>query len=367
MSGISYEIFFLPVGTSKSGDAIIVRYGDRDSGKYKIMIVDGGTKESGKKIVKHVNDIFNTSTVDYVVNTHPDQDHASGLTEVLENLEVKELWIHRPWKYSEEIIKFIKNSEEYEIDGRVTIKSFEERLSGEYYKYAKQLECLAIEKGILIKEPYEGASIGEFKVLSPNKDWHLYDLIVKSNKTKEIKQSDMKSYLESITESIYAIFENFLIETLKDNGVTSSENESSVILYANFDNNGILLTGDAGNQALNKAYDYAYSKDIDIKENLSFIQIPHHGSRRNVGPSILNKIIGQKQKNDEKKLVAYVSVGEDDKNHPRRVVTNAFYRRGCVVYETKGSSLRHSYKMGSIDGWNKAKNIELYNKVEKYD
>jgi len=42
---MNYEIDFLPVGNGdKSGDAILIRWQDNE--KYKIMIVDGGTKES---------------------------------------------------------------------------------------------------------------------------------------------------------------------------------------------------------------------------------------------------------------------------------------------------------------------------------
>ena len=41
-----YEIDFLPVGSGeRSGDAICVRCGS--PGDYKVMVYDGGTKESG--------------------------------------------------------------------------------------------------------------------------------------------------------------------------------------------------------------------------------------------------------------------------------------------------------------------------------
>ncbi|EIX0489810.1 MBL fold metallo-hydrolase [Campylobacter jejuni] len=152
-----YEIDFLPVGSGRSGDAISVRYGVQ--GNYKIMIVDGGTKESGKKLVEHIKKYYKTSYVDYVVNTHPDQDHASGLTEVLNNLEVGELWIHCPWNYAKEIIEFIDDKKnDYTRDQRITFKSFEKRLAGSYYKYAKELENMAKEKNIPIKEPYKGCN-----------------------------------------------------------------------------------------------------------------------------------------------------------------------------------------------------------------
>ena len=79
MDNVGYEIDFLPVGNGdKSGDAIAIRYGTQ--GNYKVMVVDGGTKESGQALVEHIKKYYKTDYVDYVVNTHPDQDHASGLT-----------------------------------------------------------------------------------------------------------------------------------------------------------------------------------------------------------------------------------------------------------------------------------------------
>ena len=155
--------------------------------------IDGGTKESGGALVKHIQKYYKTDCVDYVVNTHPDKDHASGLTEILENLKVKELWIHRPWCYIDQIIKFIDNpSNNFKRDKRTTTDSMRERFEQKYYQYARKLETIATQKEIEIKEPYEGCQIGVFQVLSPNKDWHLYDLIPNSNKTKEISIEDSK-------------------------------------------------------------------------------------------------------------------------------------------------------------------------------
>lgn len=289
MSDFGYEIDFLPVGNGSSGDAIAIRYGTPND--YKIMAVDGGTKESGKALVRHIREYYKTDYVNYVVNTHPDKDHTSGLTEVLENLEVGELWIHRPWNYIKEIVQYVDNpNTKFLRDGRTTIKSIQRRFKEEYYKYARELENIAKEKDIKIKEPYEEAQIGNFYVLSPNKKWHLFDLISNSDKIQEITIEGAKiSALASMGINCN-IEESLKNETLRNDGVTSRENESSVILYANFNNRGILLTGDAGNEALQRAYSFAKSQPYigNISNNLKFIQIPHHGSRRNISPNVLN-------------------------------------------------------------------------------
>lgn len=185
----NYEIDFLPVGNGEgSGDAIAMRWwsGKWSKDKQKVMVIDGGTKDSGQKLVAHIDKYYQADFIDYVVNTHPDQDHASGLAVVLEELEVGELWMHRPWRYAKEIVDFVSDLENpFKIDGRITINSLEKRFKEDCYPSAKVLEEIAESKRIEIKEPYAGAQIGGcFTVLSPTKDWHLFELIPNSKKNR---------------------------------------------------------------------------------------------------------------------------------------------------------------------------------------
>src|SRR5580693_2236869 len=88
-----FEIDFLPVGEGRSGDAIALRFGNL-TGERKdqvVVVIDGGFKESGEKLVEHIKSYFNTDYVDTVISTHPDADHASGLSVVLETLSVGQL------------------------------------------------------------------------------------------------------------------------------------------------------------------------------------------------------------------------------------------------------------------------------------
>ena len=347
---MNYEIEFLPVGNGeKSGDAILVRYGEEND--YKIMVVDGGGKESGQALVDHIKNYYKTDYVDYVVNTHPDQDHASGLSVVLEKLKVGELWIHRPWEHTSEIIHHFK-------DGRITEKSLKERLQ-KAFKYVYPLDKMAREKNIKIYEPYQGSKIGEFEVLSPNINWYLYELIPEFNKTPDAKPAT-ESFIDSFTTLASRVVESFKYETLKEDGETSADNESSVILYANFNGNGILLTGDSGIRALNKAYDYK----PQISDNLKFVQVPHHGSRRNVSPSILDKILGDKRQSINKR--AFVSASKESTKHPRPIVVNAFIRRGCKVCSTEGNTIRHYHGMPNRNGWSAVTPLEFKEDVEEY-
>ncbi len=164
----------------RSGDAIWVRYGTL--GDYKVMIYDGGTKESGEQLVKHVREHYGTSHVDYVVCSHPDGDHTSGPSGVLENLTVDQLWMHRPWEYSDVIREYFK-------DGRITENSLAEHLKRKMAA-AHALEKLVLTKGIPIFEPFQGSQIGAFHVMSPSKEWYVHTLIPDFAKSPEKKALD---------------------------------------------------------------------------------------------------------------------------------------------------------------------------------
>jgi beta-lactamase superfamily II metal-dependent hydrolase len=140
------EIDILAVGKGeRSGDAIAIRYGTALFG-YRVMIIDGGTKESGERLVQHVQTVYGTDLVEDVLNTHPDGDHSSGLRVVIDNLETGRLWMHRPWNHAEKIRHLFH-------DGRITDNSLEQRYR-EALQSAHELEATALARKIPIIEPY---------------------------------------------------------------------------------------------------------------------------------------------------------------------------------------------------------------------
>lgn len=64
---------FLDVG---QGDSILLVCGD------ETMLIDGGPVEEGQFLVSRLSRL-NVTSLDYVVNTHPDEDHCGGLAGVL--------------------------------------------------------------------------------------------------------------------------------------------------------------------------------------------------------------------------------------------------------------------------------------------
>lgn len=361
-----YEIDFLPVGSgSKCGDAIAIRYGT--PGNYKVLVYDGGTKESGQALVDHIKTHYGTSRVDFVVNSHPDSDHASGLSVVLEQLEVGELWMHRPWNYSEVI-------RDYFHDGRMTDASLAQRLKDKM-SAAYALEALATEKKIPIHEPFAGKVIGPFVILSPDQTWYVHDLVPDFTKSPELKKdAAATSFSEAVLKALDSakvavaswVAEHWHFETLTEDGETSAENESSVVMFGQIDGKGILLTGDAGIRALGAAAKYAEDRNFSIPNNVHFIQVPHHGSRRNVSPSVLNRIVGAKLGfGEEATKIAYVSAAAGAESHPKKIVTNAFLRRGAKVFATKGARIVYRHQIPMRNGWVSINPIPFHEQVEQ--
>jgi beta-lactamase superfamily II metal-dependent hydrolase len=349
MTNGGLEIDFLQVGDGeRSGDAIALRYGNPLAG-HEVMIIDGGNKESGTALAEHVARVYGTSTVQHVLNTHPDGDHSSGLTEVLERLDVKNLWVHRPWNYAAGLLDRFR-------DPRFTPGGLEARIR-DALAAAHQLEEIATARRIPIYEPYEGIGIGPFLVLSPNARWYLNDLVPNFARTPVAKHQPagiLSPIFKAATEAVEWVAESLNFETLDESGGTTAQNESSVILYGVFNGKGVLFTADAGRQALIRAILYAQSIGISLR-NLECIQIPHHGSKRNVSPSVLNQMMGR---------IALVSVGPKSTTHPRRKVTNAFKRRGARVFRTNGSFLNYVIDLPRRPNLFDAPEIPFYDRVE---
>ncbi len=58
------------------------------------MLIDAGTTESGPKVVGYIASL-GYSRIDYVVATHPHEDHIGGMARVLNSFDVGEIWMPR--------------------------------------------------------------------------------------------------------------------------------------------------------------------------------------------------------------------------------------------------------------------------------
>ena len=362
-----YEIDFIATKENKgNADAICFRY-EKD-GKFINVVYDGGSKVLANKLIKHLEEFYFKNEyypkIDYLICSHPDQDHASGLIEVIEKFEIDKIIMNIPWNYIDDIWDNVN-------DGRISKESLEKRLKDDY-PYIAKIEKLAKEKGIEIIEGFEDKEINEnLKILSPSKEFFI-ELLRKSKKTKYLDESDYKSNIHTeLPKSILSKITNWIKElwskdSLKEDVETSEENEMSIVLLGDMEENKFLLTGDVGIKGLEKAIEKGNKICIPLT-GVNFYQIPHHGSRHNLSPSIMNKLVGNIVSEGIKlKKVAYASVAYES-DYPRKAVVNAFIRRGIQVYKTNGYTLNHSFLMPEREGWSSIPELSFNEKVEDWD
>ncbi|SFI50798.1 ComEC/Rec2 family competence protein [Methylobacterium brachiatum] len=365
------EIEFLAVGdAAKAGDAIVVRYGEPDA--FGLMLVDGGHAATGDRIVRHLRRNFTSRVfLEHVVLTHSDGDHASGLRTVLREVPVRNLWLHVPWLLAEQ-------SRHLFLDKRFSEEGLRKKLLAEYDIVAEILD-LAAEAGCKLHFPFAGERIGPFTVLSPSLEAYRY-LLPQFDRTPAadqvaIEQAGMwigkRTALDRVLEAARAkvhswTTERWDAERLRNGGLTSASNESSVVLYGSFEKGPVLLTGDAGINGLTWAADAADALGLPLRR-FRFVQIPHHGSRRNVGPDILDRLLGPKlAEGSAPRFSAYVSAPAEDADHPRRIVLNAFKRRGGKIIATQGKDKCHNAGFPGRAGYGPSEEMPFFTRVEEY-
>ncbi len=350
---MAYEVDYLPVGEGqRSGDAIVLRFGNftgpRD--QQYIIVIDGGYKESGEALVKHINYYYGTNEVNLVISTHPDIDHASGLCSILENMDVKELWMHKPWEHAQDIKNFFKN-------GQITASGLQEKIE-KSLQYASDLDSIAQKKRIPIFEPFQGLNAGGvIQVLGPSKDY--YQNLLPHLKDMPAPKPSLGIFaplIKKAEEAVEWIEDNMNVDLLNDDDdATSASNNTSTIILFNLDGHKLLFTGDAGKTALFNAITYAESLPTPILlSDLHFLDVPHHGSKRNISSKILRKI---------KTQTAFVSAPKDSDKHPAKKTTNALQKHGAYVFVTRGTSLLQ-HNQGNARGWGNAQAEPFHPKVE---
>jgi hypothetical protein len=305
------------------GAAISVRWGT--PGNYKILVYDGGTAVSGELLVAHIRTFYLSGRVDYVVSSHAASDHMAGLEVVLRELDVGELWMHRPWAHGD------------------TMRP--EMMAGH------SLECTARARGIPVHEPFAGAAVGPFTVMSPHRDWYIQALLPAFGE-QAARPGALASFIRSPRR--------WARERFMTDAATTAENESSAVLYAEFDGRGVLLTGRAGAQALGATATQAERMGIDLPASLRLIQVPNHGRRKNMSRHAFDRILGRHLPRAQRQYTksAFISVGIDAGGDVSQVVTGALLRRGALSFVTHGASLHHGHQM-PYRGWRQARPASL--------
>lgn len=362
IQGMGYEVDYLPVGEGeKSGDAIAVRWGYLGGGRaeQRVIVIDGGTKESGQALVKHIDHFYRTDRVDLVICTHCDADHASGLSVVIEELEVGMLLMHEPWEHVGEIHRLVK-------DRRTTVRSLTRKMAAGL-EAAHDLREVAERRGVPVGEPFSGWAteiLGQtITILGPSEEYYKqllskFRCVPKTQASVNVPIAAMAQQGPSLAgpnlgKGIAALAYLPIQSQIAQAGATSvaqadpspttsPENNSSAIVFLTILGRKMMFTGDAGVEALTRAITYGEQRGLDFS-NLELFHVPHHGSEHNVDSRVLGRI---------RTRVAVVSAAPDGApRHPSSRVTNALIDHGAKVFSTQGSKFRYKFNAPHRPGW----------------
>jgi beta-lactamase superfamily II metal-dependent hydrolase len=311
------DIDFLWVGEkTKTGDAITMQFTNPETGRDVVVVIDGGFTEDGDRIASHVRRYYGTNRVDLMISTHPDDDHIRGLSGAIDSLDVDTLVVNRPADFG-----YVRDN----VKAPLT----------------EELIATAEANGTNVISGFAGDSFfgGALKILGPSESYYrelLADQVTYSSITASVGRALSKA-ASAVMDALRGVEQDPGETLVDDNGGTTPRNNSSIIVALSVDGYDALFTGDAGVPALNDAIDYLES--IGGHRTLDFFQLPHHGSRHNLDPTTLDRILGT-ESGEIVRGSTFVSVGAEADDFPRPEVANAAKRRGYPVLATRGNCLR---------------------------
>lgn len=216
-----------------SHDATCIRYGAPDN--FCVMVFDCGKRQSVPALVKHIREHYTSNTVDHLVCSCLDIDNLLGMALILEQMEVLKLWLHRPWAHSKL------------IEGYVASGKFDARLGAGQKNTARAayaLERSAVARGIPVIEPFQGASIGAFSVLSPQRQWYA-ETLAKDRSPLRLLIKLLRDCLGPMTRGLSAGPLPISAETHR-----VGASAANVALFGRIGMHTILLTSDAGQRVM---------------------------------------------------------------------------------------------------------------------
>ena len=317
MSYDGLEIDMLSLGNADS--ILVTRW---NNGLAERVLIDGG-EQSSAPVVRSFLRGQGISYLDHVVCSHYHDDHAAGLIELLKDntLAVGRLWTHLELNHID-VQSIINQAKKYPNlkEANVIMESLETHVS---------LVQTALDRKIPLSEPFKGQNIGFLTVCGPSVDFYKEIIAEMANENYYSSKSTGTAVILKLLED----HADKSSDSLLDNPKTDPLNNTSTILATSIGDDVYVFTADAGAEALAAAV-----RDYQIT-GCKWMQIPHHGSRRNITQGLIEAFSPQ---------TAFVSaVG--NKKHPRRAVVNAFKNQGAKVYSThypNGGHLRQP--VGSV-------------------
>lgn len=317
---MDFRFDFIYVG---DGDAIII-WGRHFNDKDFVFFLDGGCKDWASKIVEHYKlwikpHLYENHKLGFI-NSHPHSDHINGLIEVIKELGDEFTFgiYNDPVKFiSEELREKIKTS---------ALKKEDDDIEHLYESFQKIQELNNLCDRYKIKK-FEALTdvfnTDVIKIVSPSREFYT-EKVQQFTNIDFLKKVDFTKKYFSINESTESQNPCDVVDEKND---ASPENLSATVIEC-IDSEGkrYILTSDAGVESFDDM-----EKNGFTTENLHFVQLPHHGSRRNISTRWIC--------NFSPKM--FIVSAEGNAKHPRKAVISCIKKniQNCTIFSThKGKS-----------------------------
>lgn len=310
-----FQIHFIDVG---AGDAALLQYGEGSSAKY--ALIDAGPKQyvrtngspvdTSKRVHNYLYE-HNVKKLEFVLLTHPHQDHIGGLVEVLkdETIEVKKI-------YGNSLDLIYKADVSDDPDNPIIE---DKEFSTEVYKEVKEAIQERVDNG---ETKYEVPTAGSSIYLGGAKITFYGPLNMDFNYGRKVDLN------------------------------IRQENKYSIVCRISYGDNSFLMTGDAQKETIQQIVSKGYNLSAQV------LKVPHHGMQDVVES---NKV--GDWTSDHKYLfdkvnasISVVSNGYDNKNESPKAKTlrdlesSDVYltsNRGTIVVTSDGTNLSVSTEKGN--------------------
>ncbi len=254
----------------KDADCILVTRWYADKSAPRRILIDGGHKEDAE-IVGEFLAQRKINCLNHVVCTHPHDDHAGGLIELLKDrdLKVGHAWMHIPENHVDWAVVDAALSKSANIrEASVMRKSFDD---------ADDLQEVLRRQGTPISEPFEGERIGFLTVCGPSPAYY-EGLIDKFEDVDEIKQATttirrQAELLKALTDSASPGE-----ETLLDEPEEKPINNSSAILRTKF-GGGVYLFRRRRGSGVDKSQRSIYTRRLFLDADTAPRKLAQHQSK----------------------------------------------------------------------------------------
>lgn len=321
---MDFVIDFLYVG---DGDGIII-WGRNPEKSDFVFFLDGGSTEFGAKAVEHyrkwIKPHLYVNRIIGFINSHPHADHINGLIEI-----VKELRNEINWGIYNDPVKFISDELRHNIK-QSALRKEDADIEHLYKSFQKiqELNELCVQYNIeRIEALSDSFKYNEIKIISPSRIFYT-EKVQLFTSIDFLKRVNYQKSFSQINESFELSKPCDIVDEKND---TSPENLSATVIQLT-DSKGLnyILTSDAGVES----FDDMEKNGFQCK-NLNIVQLPHHGSRRNISTDWIAKFSPN----------MFLISAEGNEKHPRKAVISCIKKNvpNCSIYSTHKNKGTLSY------------------------